>query len=452
MADLSEPGADERDVLKNKLAAYRFLLMIAVAMVILLAIALLVSMSTATTERQRVRQAEHAEEEVQQAAAKEAENAAAQLQAKQETLSETETELHRTQARLASHHEAKRRRSMGRHTQQLATRSASGPSWTDDRNRRALKAHKHVAKLIPLGAHHIKQKQYAQAEAVLLKALAELEGSRPIGSDWLATRTRSWRWRILTPLESLYGPDALDRPIRRAVVNELVRRPSLNGSAALAGETTIIPTSELGGRQAALCLVGPPGAFKVANIVGDVSVSPTAGRLPVLLRVSAEGSGLHPFAINTEAGAKTLTATGVLFVAEWDLRFFKGRPDSGPRSDSAARKGLVAGEPLARQKTNSINFTWWGRSPAPGVPADHFGTVATTSVRLNAGTYKIWTSADDGVRVWIDGSRAIDDWAWRPPEESATTVVLESGLHKIRIEHFETTGHAQLNFGMELLQ
>ncbi len=437
---------------EGSLAVYKVLLALAVVLLFLLVVAVLVAMAEAAGRRDQAEAARQEAEAAREAAkAAEADAAALRREARKRFV-ETVGALHPDQTGPVVLDEAERRRSMAAHMQQQATQPARETTWAEARDARALKAHQRAAKLCTEAAGHIRQKAWTRAEDALLEALGRLETCRPAGSGWLATQTHSWRWRVLTMLRSVYEPEALDRPTHRAVAEALVRRPTLNGAPALGGKPALIPTSTLAGAETTLCLTGPAGEFRVVDLVGDVSIAPKEGSVPSTLRVRAEAEGLHPFAVDVEAGGKTLTATGVLLVAEWDVRFFEGQPSQGGLGDSSGQVGFIHGEPMAAMKTDAIDFTWWGDPPAANVPADGFSTVATTSVSLAAGTYRVWTSVDDGVRVWIDKKCVIHDWRWRPPRENVATVSLEAGKHAIRIEHYDASKHAQLHVGMEQLQ
>lgn len=86
----------------------------------------------------------------------------------------------------------------------------------------------------------------------------------------------------------------------------------------------------------------------------------------------------------------------------------------------------------------SIDFAWGDESPLPKVPADGF------SIRW-MGTVKVpktdrWTfmvASDDGVRLWVDGRRIIDDWHSRPWRENSGSIDLRRGNHSILIEYFD---------------
>jgi hypothetical protein len=135
--------------------------------------------------------------------------------------------------------------------------------------------------------------------------------------------------------------------------------------------------------------------------------------------------------------------------ADWTVKFFIWHPSTDPREDQPAWDELVKGEPRDVQQVGAIDFVWGGGAPSPKVPRDHFGTVATTSLRLPAGKWLIRTVSDDGIRVWIDERRVIDDWTWHPPKDNDAVVELHEGEHQIRIEHFEIDGFAQLQFKIE---
>jgi tetratricopeptide (TPR) repeat protein len=54
--------------------------------------------------------------------------------------------------------------------------------------------------------------------------------------------------------------------------------------------------------------------------------------------------------------------------------------------------------------------------------------------------YRLSATADDGVRVWIDGQQAIDAWY---PQASTTkdgVIELEAGEHEIKVEYFQQVG------------
>jgi hypothetical protein len=74
--------------------------------------------------------------------------------------------------------------------------------------------------------------------------------------------------------------------------------------------------------------------------------------------------------------------------------------------------------------------------------------VATSRVELAAGKYTLTTLSDDGVRVYFDGERVIDDWTAGPPKRNTAELEVKAGRHDIRIEFFEGGNTAMLHFGI----
>jgi large repetitive protein len=97
----------------------------------------------------------------------------------------------------------------------------------------------------------------------------------------------------------------------------------------------------------------------------------------------------------------------------------------------------------------AINFNWGVGSPA-GLPADGFSARWTGQVSVvTAGSYRLRTVSDDGVRLWLDGALLIDDWtAHASKTDTSAAVSLQAGKHDIKVEYQELTGNAlmQLNW------
>src|SRR5262249_38551662 len=88
---------------------------------------------------------------------------------------------------------------------------------------------------------------------------------------------------------------------------------------------------------------------------------------------------------------------------------------------------------------------WAGNSPGTGVTADNFSTRWTGQVLApQSGDYIFTTTADDGVRLYVNGQLVIDNWV----DQSATTknsaaITLVAGTrYDIRMEYYEHGGDA----------
>ncbi|WP_407269360.1 PA14 domain-containing protein [Radiobacillus sp. PE A8.2] len=92
-------------------------------------------------------------------------------------------------------------------------------------------------------------------------------------------------------------------------------------------------------------------------------------------------------------------------------------------------------------------------SPMSNVNKDFFSASYTTAKRIEAGEYKITASADDGVRVLIDGELIIDRFSPSSYREDTAKVNLEningSDIHWIEVQYFDNTGDSKLKLDIE---
>ncbi len=56
---------------------------------------------------------------------------------------------------------------------------------------------------------------------------------------------------------------------------------------------------------------------------------------------------------------------------------------------------------------------------------------------FTAGTYKITTISDDGIRVYIDGTPVINQWNDHSTATFEATLAIPAGEHTIRVEYYE---------------
>ena len=75
--------------------------------------------------------------------------------------------------------------------------------------------------------------------------------------------------------------------------------------------------------------------------------------------------------------------------------------------------------------------------------------MAETTLELPEGEWEITTVSDDGVRVFVDGEKVLENWTHHGPTEDRAVVSLAAGKHRIRVEHFEIDGWAWLAFRIE---
>ncbi len=101
----------------------------------------------------------------------------------------------------------------------------------------------------------------------------------------------------------------------------------------------------------------------------------------------------------------------------------------------------LAGAPvLTRCETGPIDYYWMTDSPDARLPVDAFSARWTATLPFSAGNARFTTYTDDGVRVFVDGKRVINNWTRHGITEDMATVKLKAGAHTVRMEYFEAGG------------
>lgn len=104
----------------------------------------------------------------------------------------------------------------------------------------------------------------------------------------------------------------------------------------------------------------------------------------------------------------------------------------------------LSGSPVSTVYSDAIDFNWGYGGPS-GLPTDNFSARWTRTIDIaSAGTYVFTAVADDGVRVYVDGTRIIDDWSEHPLRRSLASVALSAGNHDVIVEYFEKGGLSQV--------
>jgi beta-glucanase (GH16 family) len=92
----------------------------------------------------------------------------------------------------------------------------------------------------------------------------------------------------------------------------------------------------------------------------------------------------------------------------------------------------------------NVNFDWGSGAPGPLTDGDDFSARWTGEVvPPSSGHYTFSTYADDGVRLWVDGRKLVDDWAPDQAKERSGTITLTGGLrYDLSMEFHEREGPA----------
>ncbi len=105
----------------------------------------------------------------------------------------------------------------------------------------------------------------------------------------------------------------------------------------------------------------------------------------------------------------------------------------------------LAGSPLVTRIDSTINFELTYLSPIPGiVPQDKFSVRWVGQVQAQfSETYTFYTQSDDGIRLWVNGVKLIDNWETQGVTEKSGTIPMVAGqLYDVTIEYYENAGDA----------
>ena len=105
---------------------------------------------------------------------------------------------------------------------------------------------------------------------------------------------------------------------------------------------------------------------------------------------------------------------------------------------------------LSRRETR-LDYEWAQRSPAPGVPAEHF------SVRWQgwlvppvSGRYRLHLRIDDGLRLWLNGRPIVSEWRDQYFSDYTVAVDLQAGhAYELRIDYYQSLFESRMRLAWE---
>jgi beta-glucosidase len=106
----------------------------------------------------------------------------------------------------------------------------------------------------------------------------------------------------------------------------------------------------------------------------------------------------------------------------------------------------LAGEPRFARNDARIDFRWTLNSPGRGIPFDWYSVRWQGSVTAPAaGVRRLGIEGNDGYRLYLDGTLAIDNWRKQSYGTRVVDVAWAPGsAHDLRLEYFESTGNARV--------
>ena len=112
----------------------------------------------------------------------------------------------------------------------------------------------------------------------------------------------------------------------------------------------------------------------------------------------------------------------------------------------------LEGPPVLTRVDSVVNFDWKDDSPAPGIQKDNYSVRWSGSlVPPKTREYTLFTSSDDGVRLFINGEKLIDNWSDHGTTVDSAKINLVKGKsYDIKLEYYENAGSAILILGWDL--
>lgn len=107
-----------------------------------------------------------------------------------------------------------------------------------------------------------------------------------------------------------------------------------------------------------------------------------------------------------------------------------------------------SGTPKKTDCDSTISENWGTGAPASGLPANNFSVRWTLTRDFGSGgPFAFTASAQDGIRVYLDGTRKIDLWKNVSSTVSKTVnLTIPSGKHTLRVDYVNWTGAANVKF------
>jgi hypothetical protein len=102
------------------------------------------------------------------------------------------------------------------------------------------------------------------------------------------------------------------------------------------------------------------------------------------------------------------------------------------------------GAPKLVRNDRTIDFNWGRNAPSPGLTKDSFSVRWSRTLDFEAGTYRFHAHADDGIRFYLDGRLALDEWHDSDGSEVYQVDRTLGGKHRLMVEYYERTGKARV--------
>ncbi len=109
----------------------------------------------------------------------------------------------------------------------------------------------------------------------------------------------------------------------------------------------------------------------------------------------------------------------------------------------------LEGSPTVVRNDRHIDFNWGSGSPDWRIPNDDFSARWTRRYDFSRGMYRFYARADDGVRVYVNDNRIINEWHDSRGDVTYTADVWLDGRERLKVEYYERNGGARIQVWWE---
>lgn len=212
-------------------------------------------------------------------------------------------------------------------------------------------------------------------------------------------------------------------------------------------------------------LLGPKGKWVIKNYRGIEKLSAGSGEFPAgITAIKTKGERTDIF-IELDYKGETITSPfGQVIAAgkpyrfsftkffqpvDWEVLFYPMDTAShNPLKTGALFSVLEKKAPFKTERTDRLDYAWWGGIKEKGISYKQFITVATATVNIPNGRYELSVTWDDAVRIYMDEKLILDEWnpsRYKFDESPNRKIpLIINGKHDFRVEHLELGGFATL--------
>ena len=214
-------------------------------------------------------------------------------------------------------------------------------------------------------------------------------------------------------------------------------------------------------------VLGPKGSWKIKNFKDVKNIDRMDGIFPSQITAQQDGADFQleleytGEAFSDQFGNKHAADKGYSFSfrdfqpdINWDVKWYSWDKNHDPNKNYDLFKTVYNNKPVKTEQAKQLDYTWWG-TIGKNLPADSFAVVATGNIDVPEGSYTLSVTADDLVKVFVDGKPVIDFWdvsKYKNDEDAHHQAIVKlNGKHKVRIEMVENSGYATLIFKIKPL-